>query len=336
VKTRRPARFNLAASGVAPCSRSELEAAGQIEINGPGQYGFEPLQQAIAAHCGAAPDCVVTASGTSMANFIVMAALVDPGDEVLVEYPVYEPLLSAAQFLGAVVRRFPREARLSDFVSAKTRLVVVTNLHNPTCSRFDGASLMELADTAAAGVPVLVDEVYLQCLYGKASSAFHLGPGVVATASLTKAYGLGGLRCGWILAPPALARRMWRIKDLIDPGAAHAVEQLSVIAFHKREALAERARKLLDVNRALVRQFLSACPQLDLALPEYGTCLFPRLRRGDSNGLFTALHDRYDTDIVPGRFFEMPDHFRLGIGVESGVLVEGLSRLQAALSAGSW
>lgn len=338
VKTRRPAQFNLAASGVLPCSPAELGAPNeQLEINGPGLYGFEPLQQAIASHCKVDAASVVTASGTSMANFLVMAALLAPGDEALIEYPVYEPLLNVAEFLGATIKRFPREAPLRDFVSVKTRLAVVTNLHNPTCSQFGAERLRELAETAQrAGIHVLVDEVYLQCLYERASSAFHLGPEIVATASLTKAYGLGGLRCGWILAEPRLAERMWHIKDLIDPGAPHSSEQLSVLAFHELNALATRAKTLIASNRALFGEFLTACPQLDLVLPEYGTCVFPRLRSGDSDRLFELLHERYDTDVVPGRFFEMPNCFRLGIGVEGRVLAAGLDRLQTALNEGAF
>src|SRR5262249_22674104 len=158
--------------------------------------------------------------------------------------------------LGASIRRFPREAPLGDFVSSRTRLVVVTNLHNPTCSRFNEAKLKEFAETASnVGVHVLVDEVYLQCLYENASSAFHLGPGFISTASLTKAYGLGGLRCGWILSEPELARHMWRIKDLIDPSSPHPSERLSVIAFQKLDRLVVRAKNLVETNRALLREF---------------------------------------------------------------------------------
>ena len=108
-------------------------------------------------------------------------------------------------------------------------------------------------------------------------------------------------------------------------------EQLSVIAFRRLDEIAARARTIIDANRALFLDFLRSCSQLEVAMPEYGTCVFPRMKSGDSDRLFELLHDRYDTDVVPGRFFEMPDHFRIGIGVESSVLKEGLERLQKAL-----
>jgi hypothetical protein len=95
--------------------------------------------------------------------------------------------------------------------------------------------------------------------------------------------------------------------------------------------LAARAKALIERNRAQVVEFLRSCPQLELTVPDYGTCMFPRLRTGNSDGLFDLLHSRFDTDVVPGRFFDMPDHFRLGIGGDSNVLAEGLVRLRRAL-----
>jgi len=226
----------------------------------------------------------------------------------------------------------PREADPGDFVSSRTRLIVVTNLHNPTCARFDEHQLTALAETAkSAGARILIDEVYLQCLFDQAATAFHLGNVFVATGSLTKAYGLGGLRCGWILAEPDLCQRMWNMKDLVDPSSVHSKELLSVIALRNLNRLAARAKTLIDTNRALLRDFLKTCPQLDVKVPDYGTCVFPRIKNGDGDRLFDMLRNEYDTEVVPGRFFEMPDHFRLGIGMDTAGFVEGLARLKQAL-----
>jgi aspartate/methionine/tyrosine aminotransferase len=333
VKTRKPAGLYLASSGILPCPIAELGAGiGDLEINGPGGYGYEPLQHAIAQHCRVPADCVVAASGTSMANFLVMSTLIEPGDEVLIEHPVYEPLLAVARYLGADIKRFPRTEGTHDVVSSRTRLIVTTNLHNPTCAQRHRPELEELQKLArAVGAKVLIDEVYLECLYGQVESAFHLGKEFVSTGSLTKAYGLGGLRCGWILAEPDLARRLWTLKDLIDPSTPHPSERLSVMAFRHLDRLAARAKSIVERNRALLADVLRSCPELELAVPDYGTCVFPRLISGDAERLFELLHNRFDTDVVPGRFFEMPDHFRIGIGGTTEDLAEGLQRLQAAL-----
>jgi len=176
-----------------------------------------------------------------------------------------------------------------------------------------------------------VDEVYLECMYEKAHPAFHIADNIVCTSSLTKAYGLGGLRCGWILAGPDLSRRMWQIKDLIDPSAVHPAELLSVIAFRRLDTLAGRAKVILETNRSSLREFVESCPQVELSMPDYGTCVFPRMRIRNPDQFCDLLHDAYDTDVVPGRFFEMPDHIRIGIGADRRVLKEGLQRLRTAL-----
>src|SRR6202142_2292588 len=141
-KTQGRARFNLATSGVGSFPLHELPVTiEQLEINGDSTYGYEPLQRAIANKCGVDPDCVVAAAGTSMANHLAMAALIDPGDEVLIEHPTYELLSAAASYLGASVKSFARKeesgyaldpAEILRVLSPKTRLIVLTNLHNPT------------------------------------------------------------------------------------------------------------------------------------------------------------------------------------------------------------
>jgi aspartate/methionine/tyrosine aminotransferase len=332
-KTRVPGQFNLAASGVSPYPLAGLGIQIEdLEINGPSFYGYEPLQNSIAAHCGVPADCVVAASGTSMANFIVMCALIRPGDEVLIEQPAYDPLLAVARYCGAGIKRFPRGKSVEDFVSARTRLIVVTNLHNPTSMQMGAPDLMTLADVAkSVGARVLVDEVYLESLFEKARSAFHDNHAFICTGSLTKAYGLGGLRCGWILAEPDLARRFWQFKDLIDSSAPHTPELLSVIAFRQLDGITARAKALLAQNRAVLIDFLHSHSRIEVKVPEFGTCVFPRIRSLDGDRLFEMLHSRFDTDIVPGRFFEMPEYFRLGIGVAPDIFAEGLRRLHLAL-----
>src|SRR6185436_1913716 len=146
-----------------------------------------------------------------------------------------------------------------------------------------------------------------------------------------KAYGLGGLRCGWILAEPELALRIWGMKDLIDPDASHSSERISVAAFRQLDRLTARAKTIIDGNRTLLLDFLRSCPDLEVAVPEHGTCVFPRVRSGSVDQLFEVLHHRYDTDIVPGRFFESPEHFRIGLGMDPNVFTEGLARLGKAL-----
>jgi aspartate/methionine/tyrosine aminotransferase len=179
---------------------------------------------------------------------------------------------------------------------------------------------------------VLVDEVYLEAMFDRAPhSAFHLGDQFIVTGSLTKAYGLSGLRCGWVLADPELAEKMWRLTDLFGVIPAHAAERLSVVALDNLDRIASRAQSLIKTNRAVLDAFLDSRSDLQIARPEFGTVVFPRLVRGNVEQLCRLLRDKYETTVVPGRFFEMPDHFRIGIGCDAEVLKGGLERLGAAL-----
>jgi aspartate/methionine/tyrosine aminotransferase len=177
-----------------------------------------------------------------------------------------------------------------------------------------------------------VDEVYLEALYSTTwRTAFHLGDHFVVTSSLTKAYGLSGLRCGWVLAAPELARAMWHINDLYGVNAAHPAERLSVIALDHLAEIASRYEKLLEVNRPIVNRFLDACPHIEDARQPHGTVLFPRLRSDDGEGFCAYLRERYDTSVVPGTFFEAPQHFRMYLAAATPVLTEALERLGTAL-----
>jgi aspartate/methionine/tyrosine aminotransferase len=175
-----------------------------------------------------------------------------------------------------------------------------------------------------------VDEVYLELLF-EHPGAFSLGETFIVTSSLTKAYGLSGLRCGWILAAPEIARRIWRLNDLFAATPAHPAERISVMAFDHLQNFRARTSALLARNRPLLDSFLDSRPDLQCFRPSAGTIVFPRLERGDPDAFFQLLREKYETSVVPGKFFEMPRHFRLGIGGETEELRAGLERLGAAL-----
>jgi len=206
-------------------------------------------------------------------------------------------------------------------------------LHNPSSAFVNEVTLRRLGEIArGVGARVLVDEVYLEALFDQApASAFHLGNEFVATSSLTKAYGLSGLRCGWVLADPELAKRMWRLNDLFGNIPAHPAERLSVIALKNLDRIGARARSLLEKNRGLLDQFLDSRDDLGAFRPEIGTVVFPRLKGGSVDELCRLLSETYETSVVPGKFFEMPDHIRIGIGCDSEMLAGGFERLGAAL-----
>jgi hypothetical protein len=345
-KTQSRARYNLATSGVGAFPLREMPVDwDRLEINGDNSYGYAPLTAAIGARHGVDPDCVVEAAGTSMANHLAMAAILEPGDEVLIEEPAYGPILDAARYLEADIRRFPRSeesgyavdpAAVAHAVTPRTRLIVITNLHNPSSVLTPDAVLRDVGEVArSVGALVLVDEVYLDAVYEHTPrSAFHLGPEFVTTSSLTKLYGVSGLRCGWILARPDLARRMRLLNNVFGASPVHPGELLSVMAFEHLAVLRDRARRVVDTDRAALSGFLSQHRELVSAPASvWGTTCFLRLCRKPADEFLERLRDTYDTSAVPGRFFEMPSHIRIGMGVDSAMFAEGLRRLGQALAA---
>lgn len=339
------ARFNLASSGVLDYPLAELPVnLSDLEIGGTGPYGYQPLMERLAAKAGVPEDCVVYTLGTSMANYIALTALIRRGDEVLVERPTYDPLLAVLEHIGANVCRFDRRpekgfrlglGELERKLTTKTRLVILCNLHNPSSAFTDEATMRQAGEMAAkVGARVLVDEVYLETLFDQPwRSAFHLGSNFVVTSSLTKAYGLSGIRCGWILAQPELVQRMWQIADFTYGVPAHPAEILAVFVFDNFDRVRDRARGILETNRAVVNEFLEARSDLDCERSCFGTTVFPRLRAGRTPEFVSMLREQFETSVVPGEFFERPQHFRIGICGATENLRGGLERLGTALDA---
>jgi aspartate/methionine/tyrosine aminotransferase len=337
------ARFNLAASGVLDYPLAELPVQiDDFEIGGTGPYGYEPLMERLAAKAGVSKECVVYTLGTSMANFVALTALVSRGDEVLIERPTYDPLLTVLDHIGAKVNRFERLAEkrfelgleeLEQKLTPHTRLVILCNLHNPSSSLTDESTLQQAGAMAAkVGARILVDEVYLETLFDHSwRSAFHLGANFVVTSSLTKAYGLSGIRCGWILAQPDLVQRMWQVVDFTYGSPVHPAELLGVIALDNLVHVRDRARRLLETNRTLVNEFLAIHPELDCEPSRFGTTVFPRLRLGLTSEFVRMLREQFETSVVPGEFFEQPQRFRLGFCGATETVRGGLERLSAAL-----
>ena len=142
---------------------------------------------------------------------------------------------------------------------------------------------------------------------------------------------MSGLRCGWILAQPDLARAMWRLNDLFAAVAAHPAELLSVIALENLEQIRQRARRIVDADRVLLAEFLASHQSVSTPRTEFGTTAVVRLMNGDIESFLKRLRAEQDTSLVPGRFFELPNHFRIGMGVNTEMFREGLKRIGKVL-----
>lgn len=338
------ARYNLANSGILGCDLSDLTVTLEdVAINGPNHEGFAPLKDVIAAKYGVKPENIVPAQGTSMANFLAMATVVERGDEVLIEQPTYDPILSALEYLGAEVKRFSRSFEngyqidldeLKRLTTSRTKLIVITSPHNPSGIAVDSSAWKQIGELASlVGAYVMVDEVYRDILFADAEPCVAtLGPQFITTSSLTKSYGLSGLRCGWILCNPELAERMRRLNDLFGAVGSVPSDTLSVAAFRQLEKLEARTRAMMEPNIKLVHQFLREHEDLlECVVPPRSMIVFPKLKnQADAQPLHDQLRE-LETSIVPGKFFEAPRHFRLGFAVKPEDIEVGLQNLSKVL-----
>ena len=342
-KSRRKPEVDLAGSNLLACSLDDLPGAREaLDIAGESPDGYPPLVEAIARRYGIGTDRVATAAGCSGANFLALAAVLDAGDEILIERPAYDPLIAAAKMLGAHTRFFERRFeddyaldpnRIAAAMGPMTRLIVLTDPHNPTGALASEESLEALANLAGnAGIAVLVDEVYQDTVLGqRPPPAATRSPVFISTNSLTKAYGLASLRCGWALASPEMAERIRRARDVVDVWAPMPADRMSVLAFQHLESLAARARSLIQANASLIASFFSG--RSDVAcVPSRATIAFPRLLGTEDAGNFArTLLERYGTAVVPGAFFGAPPHFRISFGGATDRLAAGLEAIARCL-----
>ena len=341
-KSRPVPAIDLATSNLLACALDDLPGAREaVDLAGSSPEGWPPLVGAIASRYGVGPESVTTAVGCSGANFLALASLVESGDEVLFEQPGYDPLAAAATMLGARVTRFERRFdegwrldpdRIERALTPRTRLVMLSSPHNPSGVLAGGDALREIGRLAERrGVTVISDEVYLDLAAAGHPPAAKLSPAFVSTSSLTKAYGLASLRCGWALASRELTGKIRRARDVVDVWSPMPSDRISVVAFQNLDRLKERARGLVKKNAGLVAGFLARRPELE-CVPSDATIAFPRFADGRNSGPFAErlLRDR-GVAVVPGAFFDSPSHFRVSFGGDTAPLEKGLEGIDVCL-----
>lgn len=345
-KSRPRPRIDLAGSNLEACTLEELHGAREaLDLAGSSPDGYPPLLDAIAARYGVAPDRVATAVGCTGANFLAAAAILDAGDDVLVERPNYDALVATVEMLGARPRFFDRRgedgfaldpAAIERAVTPATRLVIVSNPHNPSGVLAPPGAIEALGRLAERrGFIGIVDEVYRDTVFdGRPPSAATLSPALVSTNSLTKSYGLASLRCGWTIASAALTEKIRRARDVVDVSGPLPAERLATLAFSQIDRLADRARRIVESNRPVLREILGVHPELFTA-ESAATLAFPRFRDGRDAGPFVRqLFENDGVAVVPGAFFGMPSHFRISSGGAPTAFREGMDTLSRRLRTG--
>lgn len=336
--------FDLARSGMPDVAASSL-APSSVRADDAGAHAR--YVRAIAARYGVLADEVVPTLGASGGIWTAYAGLASRGDEVLVEAPAYEPLVRVAEGLGLRVRRFARDAEkrfaldpdaVLGALSNETRLVAVSNPHNPSAALTDDDTLRRLAaELERRGVLLVVDEVYRE-LVAPRTTARRLGRNVVVQSSLTKCFGLGWARAGWLVAPAELAARAFEPLVHATGALPPAQAAFGELGLAQADMLLARGAEGQAGKRALVEAFLRKhAATLAWSDPPEGSIFsFVVDRRG--RDLRDAIERGIATEkviVAPGSFFEWPAGFRLSFTASTRAVAEGLARLERVLGLGA-
>jgi aspartate/methionine/tyrosine aminotransferase len=349
---------NLSESGVYPMTARELlqDTSLEVVLDQPLAYtqsnGTRELRASIAAlYPGSSVEHIEVTNGGSEANYICLWRLIEPGDEVVMMVPNYMQSWGLVRAFGGVVREWPliedRETgrwrpdleALQRLVTPRTRLILICTPNNPTGGTLTGDELDGVAQVAAThGAWVLSDEVYRGAELGdeETPSMWGRGERVMITSGLSKAYGLPGLRIGWVVAPPELVASTWSYHDYttIAPGALS--DRLARVALDpaRRPAILARTRRIVRENLPLIEGWLRAHdPMFSWIAPCAGAIVYVRYHYDiNSTELVTRLRQEQSVLIVPGDHFGMDGYLRLGFGERPEYLGQGLDRLHSLLS----
>ncbi len=350
--------FNLSESGVRPLTPRELvEDAQGLEglLDQPLAYtqsnGTIDLRRAIASmYPGATIDHIEVTNGGSEANFITTFNLIEPGDEVVMLVPNYMQTWGLSRAFGATIREWKliedREAgrwrvdldALDALITPRTKMIVICNPNNPTGARLTAAELDRIARAADRhGAWILSDEVYRGAELDGQETASMWGRSerAIITSGLSKAYGLPGLRIGWIVAPPPLIAALWSYHDYVTiaPGALSDRLARVALAPERRARLFERTRGILRRNLPLIEAWLHDAGGFHWIRPEAGAIVYVRYDHPiNSTELVTRLRTEKSVLIVPGDHFGMDGYLRLGFGEPPEYNRAGLDRLRELLS----
>jgi aspartate/methionine/tyrosine aminotransferase len=350
--------WNLSESGVHPLRVEELAdtdadrlAVLSQDLGYTQTNGTPELRAAIASlYPGATPAHIEVTNGGSEANLVVLSYLIEPGDEVVMMLPNYMQMRGLARGLGAVVQPWPliggeggapwrpNLPRLEELVSTGTKVIAICNPNNPTGARFNESDLDTIVRVAArVGAWIVSDEIYRGAELDSIETPTMWGryDRTIVTSGLSKAYGLPGLRIGWIAGPADVVEQCWAVHDYtsIAPGAIN--DRLARVALtpSRRALLLARTRGIVGANYPIVRRWIEKrAPKLEHTPPEAGAIAMVRYHHGVNS---TVLAERLRTErsvlIVPGDHFEMDGYLRIGFGTDPAHLTGALELVGEAL-----
>ena len=349
-------RFNLSESGVHPLSAQELLGlAGasavpllEVRLGYSQSNGTDLLRGRIAAlYPGASPEQVLVTTGSSEANFAICWRLLEPGDKVAIMLPNYLQTWGLTQNFGAGVRAFhlheeqrwePFAEEIRSAIAPGTKLVVVTNPHNPTGHVLsDEARRVIVERSAEVGAWLLADEVYQGAeLDGRTTPSFWGSyERVIVVNGLSKSYGLPGLRIGWLVAPAPFTAEAWARHDYTTIGPSGISDHLGAVALEPRvrEKLLDRTRRILNANYPVLEEWLRRFGDtFTWHPPGAGAICWARYRQSvGALDIVEKMRAEHSVLLVPGEHFGMPNYLRFGYGEELQHFQEALRETERGL-----
>ncbi|WP_395397795.1 pyridoxal phosphate-dependent aminotransferase [Novosphingobium sp. BL-8A] len=289
---------------------------------------------------------VLCTSGATASLALIYHTFAAPGDHVLIERPGFDLFADLAVDLGIEWEGLERQApdfsidvdAIEAMIRPNTRLIVLSNLHNPSGMAIEHEKLDRLAQIAhRRGVVLVVDEVYAD--YASEAQrpvpAFRLSPAVVSISSLTKIFGLGNLRCGWLIADRAIVDAVREVSMRIDFGVSSLSHAMAAYVFEEYDRYEEYSHAIVGEARPIFEEWFERLMDEGLIeghLPDAGCIAFPRIPAIVDTEVFSRwLLERSGVLVAPGGHFGAPQNIRIGFAHKPGVLRQGLAALEEGI-----
>jgi len=343
-------KYPLMISGIRSLSTKELIEMGfkfeRIPLFGSlprDAYGPKTWISALAKHYNVQFGNVTLCAGANMAIYLLCAGLLNHGDEIILESPSYEPFRCASESRGAKIKYLHRRLanhyqpdpdELKKLITKRTKVILISNLHNPSGVKLENNTVKALINVAEKhGVYIACDEVYHDFLWDKRDETFcKHSPMAISLSSLTKVYGLGLMRAGWIMANPKLTYLFSRTYDYMPGNDSYPAQMIALYCLRNINKLISRTKIIEGKSLSIIKNWMATESRLQWVEPDGGIVCFLRLPQGVNSRKFQQhLLKKYDTAVVPGDFFGTPGYIRVAGGIKASILQKGLKNISAAL-----
>jgi len=343
--------YNLAESSVADLRFGDLNLSlDQLKLEYVAHRGHSGLRKLLAAEAGVAHDSVLLTQGAAAALFIINTALLNKEDHVVVIRPNYATNIEVPVTIGCSISYidlvFEKNWRVDmqaveAAIQGNTKLISITSPHNPTGMLMTADELNQLAAIAAKNnTRLLVDETYRDtCFKTTYPVQAGLHKNIISVSSLSKAFGLPGLRIGWIITQDQqLLETFLAAKEMIHISNSALDEEVAWQFYLQKEKFAVTINQHAMQNYTMLCAWLQKETRLECVLPGGGVVCFPRFKKElhiDTKKFYQLLLQQYKTMVGPGHWFSMPDKYmRIGFGwTDMATFAAGLENISRAIDA---